>query len=645
MLLKNKIDLYLGNNKSGKTTELQNVVFQSLLDKNTNVLVVVRNSFSEHKFRESKFDNFHNIKIIRFRALVKSIVNNYFYLLHTNKEPNFIGFSETIYLLKEFLSKNNSFINTQDKNIIQKIFDRMQRKADNNLPILDNEYKNSILNNIDLFIKNFYEHLLSKEKVFLDYSLQLRLLHEILNKEEFINTFVRNISLIVVDDIHEAIYSEQLFFEKLKEFLPKTIYSGNPIGGIRRYWGANPEYISYLQKQDYVKTIKLSDNETLKFYKHAKHLYKVLSSKSETYEPLNLNKEDINLEKSIDYGTMLDLLSENLFNLKENNYSASEIEIIVPEFTDIIINQVKNSVSKVGWDVDYDSNSFMLIKNIRIKNLITILRIVFYSELKNKTNTPLLNSMDYSALIYIVGNSDPIIVSKLRNRFGNNSKSYLDFIDSYSKKEGYSTFKKIQNAIDFAKINKETLYKKEDFLNYLIEIDKMIKGTSNDFIRELEIFLDMVKNFLDINLNDENINNQNILPLLISSIVSGELSDNPDVYREHKSNRIVLSTKQKSSEISNLVKVQIWLDSTSHKWIEKNINDISNPYILAPYFNKKDKEWSYKDEIFYQELDLAVSLKRLLSACSDKLYILSCDYNSTGDLNNFNFINDFFQDL
>lgn len=639
-----KIELYIGDHKSGKSTEVSYLISEKLLDEKSNILVIVRNSFSEDFFTKSIKSKSNRLpKIIRFRSFVKQIIEDNFNLIYQDKEPYFIGFSETLYLLKEFINISNSILkNNTDRSLVQKIFERMQRKADNNLSVIDLHYKNELLKEIDIFIENFYQYVLSKDKVFLDYSLQLRLLHQLFDNHDFISKFTSNIDLLVVEDVEDAIYSEQLLYEKIRNLIPKIVYSGNPNGGLRRFMGANPEYLNKLQSQNDIRTIKLNDNNQLKFYLYSESIYKTLKSSEETYTCFSSNSKDIVIDNSIDYGVMLDNLTTIASKLKLEGFKPNDIEIITPELSDIILNQIKVALSNIGWSIESNSSSFMLIKNIRIKNIITILRVAFYPELKEENQIPLLNSMDFSSLLFKAGNTDAIVLSKLRNRFGNNSKKYLDFIENYSKKDGYVTLKRIQECFDYAKENKYNLNTYDEYVDYIRKIDSFINDNKSEDLKEFEVFLEMIKTFLDIESNIKNVALRNPLINMITTIVSGELSDNPDVYTKKNINKVKLITKQKAAESSDPSKIQIWLDITSLKWLEKNINEISNPYKLAPYFSNNKKDWTYKDENYYQELELGTLLKRLLCLCNERLYLLSCNYNSMGELNSYSFINDFF---
>lgn len=634
-----KIELYLGDHKTGKSTEVSYLISEKLLENKTNILVIVRNSFSEAFLTNNiKYKSNKTLKIIRFRSFVKKTLEDNFKIIYQNKEPYFIGFSETLYLLKEFIHINkSSFKNNIDRSLVQKIFERMQRKADNNLPVIDLYYKNETIKEIDVFIEKFYQYVLSKDKIFLDYSLQLRLLHNLFDDKDFISKFTSNIDLLVIEDIEDAIYSEQLLYEKIRNLIPKVVYSGNPNGGLRRFMGSNPEYLNQLQHQNDIRTIKLNDNNKLKFYPYSEAIYKTLKSNEETYTYFSSNSKDIIIDNSIDYGVMLDHLTSIFSKLKLEGFKPDDIEIITPELSDIILNQIKVSLSNIGWSIESNSSSFMLIKNIRIKNIITILRLAFYQELKDENQIPLLNSMDFSSLLFKAGNTEAIVLSKLRNRFGNNSKKYLDFIESYSKKDGYVTLKRIQNCIDYAKENKYKLKAYDEYVEYITKIDNFINDNKSESLKEFEVFLEMIKTFLDIESNIKN-------PLIkmITNIVNGELSDNPDIYTKKNINKVKIITKQKAAESSEPSKIQMWLDITSIKWIEKNINEISNPYKLAPYFSNTKKDWTYKDENYYQELELGTLLKRLLCLCNERLYLLSCNYNSMGELNSYSFINDFF---
>ena len=112
--MKKNIELYLGEHNSGKTTLIKEKLLDYYSKRNTfkSLLVIVRNKDFEERIKKefSLKTDISTLNIFRFRSFVYFIVSKYWHYLY-EKEPEFLGFSETIFLMKEFIRTESKYFN------------------------------------------------------------------------------------------------------------------------------------------------------------------------------------------------------------------------------------------------------------------------------------------------------------------------------------------------------------------------------------------------------------------------------------------------------------------------------------------------------------------------------------------------------
>lgn len=665
MLTDTQSTLYIGEHSTGKTKTLIDYYLKSINEgiDSQNIIVFVRNKTHETIFREAVLNRIDkpisNIKIFRFRAFVNQVIQDYWFHIF-NKVPRFIGFSESIFLIREFI-KSYSFKYSEDilninslksgkynKSIILGIFEKQQRRAENGLSFdeiisLEQDIENNSLSNqINNLLRDYSDWLVNHDTPYLDYALQLDYFYKLIKKEEIINNIAKeNNFALLIDDIDDSFYIEHEFYENLWNKIPNIIYTGNKYGSFRQYNGSDIYYLNNLKKK-VNKVVEFNENNS-SFSNLARKIYTNLTDNNHFLSPYSQDKfSNIEISQSYNYGEMIEEIKKLPLLLKNSGYKADDIIIINQNLDEQIQLEIQRALKNIDFESQVLKGSEELIKKPLINTVITILRIIYYQEIKEFENFPQLSSFDFSQLIHIIGNIDHYYLSKLRKGLKNNPENWLKFFEDYSKKDSYITIKNIYEIIEYCKNLKNRDDSKDKFLEMTIYIwqnlirknDNLRKYSNKD---DFKIFIDMMSNHLDLSYK-HNIDKPFISFLF--SLINGEISDNPDKDIIFNNNTVKIMTIQKLCELKQESKVQIWLDITNNSW-NHHISTYINPYILLR--DRKKNKWTSYEEMKVLEKKLACNLRFSLSLCQDKAYFFSSDYNSMGENNNFELVKNLLQ--
>ena len=320
--------------------------------------------------------------------------------------------------------------------------------------------------------------------------------------------------------------------------------------------------------------------------------------------------------------------------LNDQGYKPKDIVFISQNNNEQLQIEMQKYLQKIDWQLDILKGSEELLKKPLINTIVTILRIVYYKEIKEKSDFPPLTSFDFSQLVNTVGNTDNYYLAKLRKGLKNKPENWLKFFEEYSQK-GFITIKNIYEIIQHCiKINTEldNIYKYNTMITYiwqnLIEKNEVLRkyNIKNDF----KIFTEML--YKHIELSHEN-NISDPLINFLYSVINGEISDNPDRDIILDNDCAKMMTAQKLSELKIDFKIQIWIDISSDAWNRSVISPYVNPYVLLKS-RDQNEDWSSYEEMKLSEERFARNLKLNLSLCQDKAYFFSSDYNSMGEVNN-----------
>lgn len=657
----NKI-LYIGEHKSGKTKQLSNYWLENVNNSSCNsndLAVFVRTKTHEAIFRDVILNHIKipvgQINIYRFRAFVNQTISKYWFHLFKNP-PKYIGFSQSIFMLREFLSKNTlllqNLISTElqvsnksnnqfkfNRGIILGIFERQQRLAENGLELIqlkdiDNQETNLLAGQLNKIIFEYTQWLINRDIPYLDYALQLNFFLKLINNSDILDNIANDFNhCILIDDIDDSFYVEHYFYESLWNKIPNIIYTGNKYGSIRENFGSDIYYLDKLKNEcNEVNQLTINSSE---IYNLGQFIYNNITDSNHFLTNYNDDKfNNFEYIQAFQYGDMLEEIKKLPLKFKTLGYNAHDIVFINQSSNEQLQLELQKSLEQIGWKLDVLRVSEELLKKPLINTIMTILRIVYYNEIKEKSDIQALTSFDFSQLINTVGNTDAYQLAKLRKGLKNNPENWLSFFKEYSQK-GFITVKNIYEIIqDCLKIKnqEDNIYKYNKMINFiwqnLIEKNELLRkyNIKNDF----RIFTDMLNKHLELSY-ENNIE----YPILnfIYSVISGEISDNPDRDIILNNDCAKMMTSQKSAELKMDFKIQIWIDITSDAWNRKVISPYVNPYVLLKSrdFNE---QWSSYEEIKLSEEKFAKNLRLNLSLCTEKAYFFSCDYNSMGESNN-----------
>ncbi|MFN8670532.1 MAG: hypothetical protein U0457_00425 [Candidatus Sericytochromatia bacterium] len=635
-----KIELFLTENIK-KRLDYISTLFFGVQDKNQ-AIIITRNKNIEFQIKESiygKLDTsieFFNID--RFRSFVFKIVsNNWFYLYE--KQPKFLGFYETLLYLKEFSDLDKEQANLLvgekiDKNFVTKIFERQQRLADNNIITLnDNKTKK-----YDDFIKKFSDYLKNREIPLLDYAEQLNVFNSLLENQAFFDKLVKSYKYWIIDGIEEAIPIEQKFYEKLWDNVNTITYLANPYGGLREFLGGNHYYLNNL-KYNVSTVIEDNDIETY-FYKNGHKLYELINSEEYNIFENNNDERFFELYDSKEYSEMLDNLELIVKKIKGIDNKA-EISIIVNNIDDLLENEVYNIARDELYTFEPIRGAEVISKNQVVKSIINILRIIFDDEIKKVNNIPELKSLDYSQILFTLGNYDNFKLAQLRKNLKNDKNKWLNFIEEEIKKENNDKLRKLYYIITNSIENKGLLNNTSDYLELILNIWKKCFWANIDLvsenIKDVNILIKSCKSFID---TSKFFFKEEPIVHFIKDLLTGGLSDSPDVFLEYKEKNIKLITLQKYSESYYRTDYQIWLNVTSEKWIKKETHTVFNPYLFS--LMTKGKSLGFDEEEKIRINEFSKKVKVALNLANNKIFFLSSDYDIMGERNDYELFKYFF---
>lgn len=657
----NKVELYIGGHATGKTKTLTNYYLNFTNNNSDEIAVFVRNKTHEVIFRDYILNNISkptgSIKIYRFRAFVNQVLSTYWFKLFKN-EPNFIGFSESIFLLREFIKKyhfkeTENIININslksgkyNKSLILGIFERQQRRAENGLTfedlnkISENSENNTLSIQINNLLKDYSEWLISFKKPYLDYALQLDYFSKIIKQDDVIDNIIKDFKhSLLIDDVDDCFYVEHQFYETLWNKVNNIIYTGNVYGSFRQNNGSDIYYLANLEeKLKITGNVKYLQKNNFIFSRVGKSIFDNITDANHFFnnEPSE-RYTNIQFAQNYNYGEMIEEIKKIPAKLKSEGYQPNEIIIISQKLDEQILLEIRRELKNINWKSEIIKGSEELIKKPIINTVITILRIVYHKEIKDYENFPHLTAFDFSQLIHLVGNIDHYFLAKLRKSLKNNPENWIKFFEDFSKKESFITVKNIYEIIEYCNNLKNNEESKEKYLEMVIYIwQNLIRKNPNltkyNLKDDFKIFIDMISKHLDLSYA-----HQIDKPFLtfILSLINGEISDNPDKDIIFDNDSVKIMTLQKSAELKQESKIQIWIDVTNDLWFQ-SVSTYVNPYVLLP--DRKKGKWSSYEEMKTLEKKLASTLRHVISLCQEKAYMYSTDYNAMGESNNHDLI-------
>ncbi len=679
--------LYIGEHGSGKTKNLHDFFISSIKNgiPSSRSIIFVRNKTLENHLRKFILDDIGSpvlkLNIFTFRSFVAKMLLDY-WPLFWDAPPIFLGFSESLTTIREF-TKHNLFFKENHGilplHLLIKLYERQQRRADNLLTtddlniITEKLEKSEIAHEANLFLQAYNKWLVQRKRPLLDYALQLDFFTKLSEIKEFREKLISDFGYAwLIDDIEDSIPAEHQFYESFWDDVKNFIYTGNEFGGVRQFMGSDPDYLSELKTKinnvNYLEFPESNDQGNLQgkssVHNLGKAIYMIFEKENHNFEygKSIVNKSDnFELNYSPSYSRMISELRKKLIYLKNLDIKQEQICIICPAINEQLQLELEFELKDFKIEIDTVKGSQILSKNLLINVVLTLLRLIFFEEIKKDKRITPLTSFDFSQLLYVTGNIDNYYLSKLRKNLGNEPFSWINFMKEYSQKEGFKTIKSLYEAIVYcreiktsklAKVpvnsdvgeSESTELKKDDYVNMIIYLWKNLLWSSDyfnyrDYINEFKIFIDMLSNHIEIS---ENIRIENPIIEFIYQLLNGGLSDNPDKVIDLNLPKIKLLTMQKLNEIKHESQIQLWFDITSEKWTKTENHPLINPYLFSKRW-PLEKEWSLIEEENFFERRFAKNLRISLSLCTQNAYFFYCDYNIMGELQTYDFLKQFLE--
>ncbi|MCK5780212.1 MAG: hypothetical protein KAH04_04290, partial [Psychrilyobacter sp.] len=484
--------------------------------------------------------------------------------------------------------------------------------------------KFTIENNSDLYsemniiINKYMEKTL--EYGTFDYGTSIYLYNNfLLNDENYINNFHKNINHLLVDSGEISSIAEIDFIKKVEDNLDNIHITYN-IDGPYGIYNYSKDYFSdnFFNNPDY--QVNKLNSKNYKFEDFFHEFEKSIFS-SHSISPLS----NIFLDLENDYKSINNKKVINkVFNLLDNGVSPSDISIIVPQ-TDIILEFALEKISNErGFQFNNISRNEKLLDNPHAYALV-ISSILFYNFEKIT-----LNFDEMKNFISIVLGLDPIRSSLLTNYISRVTKNKFSLIpiESHEIKkripqhniDKYDKIKKI-----FGSIPKET--RLDEFFDLIyIELFSTNHTEFNENLKGCRELIDSSKKFIDTLSNFDNINqiDYEFIKFLREGAKASETLVELDERLE--GDYLSISTPYGYINSGRSSKYQIWTDIRNKNFIPETRNILQNSWVLSKTWT--NDKFSIEDEFEVEKINTMGIVKRLIKSCSGDIYIFGSKYSS-----------------
>ncbi|WP_250675764.1 hypothetical protein LZ906_003165 [Paraclostridium ghonii] len=581
------------------------------LYKTKSILLLVPNNKIKFKYNElinldiseeiniSTYTSFIIKEVVKFWPIIEKKCDK---IVNHKVKPSIISSSLSDYILNQIVEEKrieeNFFndITSSNRNIASSISFNINKGCQSLIDLEDigNKiyYSKSNQNKIDRFsysqmqeIINEYLNLLLKNSV-IDNSIAIYLYNEYLLKDnEYLMNLKRTTHYLIVDSLENCTVSEVDFIDILLDSVDESYMY---INQTKDYAAFNNVDIKYIKD-------KLFDK--CKFIKNS------YTTESNIYELLNFNKK-IELNQNIQlYSQMIVEASNQVIDLINKEYKASDIAIISPVSNTIIDYEIKSILSKNNIKI-YNTKQDKRIIDYPYAHALMVAACIFYEC------EELLNNEDYISFICVLLNTNKIRAKKILNNKLESNK--------YNEILNYIENKKFKNVNIY-----EFLIK--FYIDKLLELPKGKDSVKicKKIIQESENFTENISLLaLDKDMSKEKI----FIEALRGSIKDYyTLSELEDFKGE---DCVVLTTPY--TYISHNMKnnIQIWLDIGSNMWSMKSEKEISNVHVLKKSFTEG---FIYSEDIeeFYKNYYLNNTLYNLLLN-AEKVYAYKSEYSVNG---------------
>lgn len=562
------------------------------------ILVLVQNSFKKDFFinevkKRVKINHFEDQQIHSFYGLCYNTIKNYWPYLEnlinsgtTVVSPYLTGLEVSQFFFRQAI-KEVGFKDYNSKiNLIHQLFRRYSLIVNNNLTdsMIDNRSK--ILGEvfdkdakcaIDLFKKKTLEY-----RAF-DYLRQVSLFSYLYKNE---NCFT-NIKYLLVDDADETTPSELDFITYLKPQLEQIFIGYDQYGSSR---------LGFLNTD--IKTI-----ENIESVFQAEKVFIADDIKTAPIAPE---------QKS--FTRRLEMIEEALNTVEElisNGMSPSDISIITPEIDSILKFAIQEKFEPKEISYQYLSGSEKLCDNKTVKNVLAILKISIGEEVDVYDIRAILHGLMNIPLKYCMQIVENYKTDKCLN-FCNLKNNIYN-----------SKLKNLIQTITDIKASQMLLSEKifNIYTKIVLDNNELIKDTG-----KLNFFMKQIRDFETV--FEEQKQNISFQKLILSQIENSIISENPYTSPEIKDDAVIISTAQKIIDFSIKTKYQIWIDTSSTKWIRDDFGTLYNAWVFQKSWNKDS--FTYEDNIELSKIKTEKMLRKLSLLAKNRIFAYSSLFDTQG---------------
>lgn len=624
------------SNSNSKIQHLAQTVSQLIIDgrSSNEILILCLNSFKKEKIlaeinkilQENKIEGCSQINVTTFAGITyNSLLKNWIKIENliqktggeTEIYPILSGLDASQYFFNKIIKEEDFKDYFSKKNLMHQLLRRYKLIVENSLSDTEIDLRSQILNESfgpnALKAINSYKLASSKNRIFDNLKQISSFLYLLKNGQ--INDF-NYIKYFFADDIDEYSFAAFDFCNYMIKAAQKSFLYLDKEGCSRQgylcgYSGAYDD----LKNNYSFEEINLSDNSKLSI--DAENLIKNIIKKE--------NNELINFE-SFSYSKRLEMLektAEKISALIKNGVKKNEITIITPLIDENLIYSLQEFFKPFGYNLQFLTGNKKITEDIYVYATITILQLL------NKTWNIKPNYFDVRILLNEILQIPILECKNILAHFNKTNDLPTENIPQFQQ------YKILIELINNQELQNSTLSEQFEEIFARIIAPNAIYG---DDFESINLLLKSINEFEKIKENFAKFDNINLSATdWLLHIKNSIVAQNPSKPTHIKQESIIVSTAQKISDFSIKSKYQFWLDTSSLEWLKEDTGTIYNSWV----FQKNYTETNFSSEI-NQRLTLeknAKLLRKLILNATEKIFVYSSNFDSTGRENSGELIN------
>ncbi|MTI79736.1 MAG: hypothetical protein FH758_02465 [Firmicutes bacterium] len=637
--------IFSGPIGSGKTIALREKYQQLIADgvKSDNILVILRSSLDEDKWRKSLdisssgtlnihtyFGFIHN-QLTKFWPLVDEKLSGGSGML----QPVFMNVEASHYLISSLVEeKRNSGgfaeVKSTVDNIAIQLIDNLNQAAVNGISLEiaakrlhmvawgdANKEKISAYNDAVTVMNQFREKCLETRSI--DYSLAVELFSTILMQEKkFLEYITEQWQYIIVDDIEEMVPTGQDLCLHLLHKVKGVYLAYNFEGGHTVFFGAYPEGVEE-RIVPHCKLTELTPKDNQKTRQFAAQLTKVITGKTNEINNSAVLKGQISVPQR---NEMIDTVVTEIKELIQEGTNPGQIAVICPVIDKVLEFNLTNKLAGRDIDTANLSRSKKLLDQPFANAMVTL------AVLSNPQWTVELNFSSLVQFFCLVLKIDPVRAAALAEETFKYDLALpnLDQIN-FRDKIGYQNSEKYHELREWVERQRQ---EKPDlellFQKAFAELLSPLLAGDEDLLACRQIIDSAVKLRQALNCYGEELGH-NFIDMIQKGTLAAEVLYRPPANQ----NKVIITSPLNFILNPYIEKVdyQFWMDIGGMQWQKGIAKELSNPWVLSRRWNDH-QVW---DDIVDQDIrinKLARLVMALLNKCGQGIYTAHSQLSSQG---------------